>query len=144
GGRERRRCGEHARHELAMGEPGGDEQCRERRCDERRDQPVRRPEVRGTGDDRQQRSRRSSEGGRAQPRTGGEGRHRSSARRRLRSRSGRALVTYGTVSKLCGGGGEVVYHSSVSASHGSLPARTPFRRTWARQMLITKTSTLSA
>ena len=31
------------------------------------------------------------------------------------------------MSKLCGGGGEVVYHSSVSASHGSLPARRPFR-----------------
>ena len=29
----------------------------------------------------------------------------------------------GRVSKLCGGGGEVVYHSSVSPSHGSLPTR---------------------
>src|SRR5204862_777988 len=46
---------------------------------------------------------------------------------RRRSRSGRALVTYGTSSKLCGGGGEVVYHSSVSASQGSLTARTPER-----------------
>ena len=37
-----------------------------------------------------------------------------------------ALVMYGRRSKLCGGGGEVVYHSSVSASHGSFPARRPF------------------
>jgi len=52
---------------------------------------------------------------------------RVSASRRRRSRSGRALVTYGTVSKFHAGGGDVVYHSSVSASHGSLPTRAPTR-----------------
>ena len=42
------------------------------------------------------------------------------------SRRGRALVTYGIgASKFSGGGGEEVYHSRVSASHGSFGARTP-------------------
>ena len=36
-------------------------------------------------------------------------------------------MTYGSESKLCAGGGELVYHSSVSASQGSLPARRPWR-----------------
>ena len=53
-------------------------------------------------------------------------------------------MTYGTVSKFCAGGGEVVYHSSVSASHGSFPARTPLRRTFVRQTLIRKTSVATA
>ena len=53
---------------------------------------------------------------------------RSSASRRRRSRSGRGLVMYGIRSKFHGGGGEVVYHSSVSPSHGSLPARRPAAR----------------
>src|SRR3954466_13035058 len=46
---------------------------------------------------------------------------------RRRSRNGRALVTYGMRSKFHGGGGDVVYHSSVSASHGSFAARAPAR-----------------
>ena len=45
----------------------------------------------------------------------------SFAGRREVSRSSRT----GTSSKLCGGGGEVVYHSSVSACQGSLPTRAP-------------------
>src|SRR5207249_9711845 len=62
-----------------------------------------------------------------EPRSGHGSPHaRASASRRLKSRSGLALDTYGTRSKLCGGGGEVVYHSSVSASQGSFPARRPF------------------
>src|SRR2546423_882702 len=52
---------------------------------------------------------------------------RVSASRRLRSRSGRDDVTYGTLSKFQSGGGDVVYHSSVSPSHGSFPARGPVR-----------------
>src|SRR5215813_11897157 len=44
------------------------------------------------------------------------------------SHSGRALRTSGTVSKLYSGGGEVVAHSSVHASHGSSPACSPLRR----------------
>src|SRR4029453_5879899 len=55
-----------------------------------------------------------------------------------RSRSGRALVTYGMRSKFQGGGGDVVYHSSVSPTHGSLPARRPTRA--VRMTLITNTS----
>ena len=43
---------------------------------------------------------------------------------------------YGTLSKLCSGGGEVVYHSSVSPSHGSFPTRRAFRE---RQTLIRNT-----
>ena len=39
-----------------------------------------------------------------------------------RSHSGRRLRTGGTWSKLCSGGGEVVAHSSVQASHGLSPA----------------------
>src|SRR6185437_1705244 len=83
----------------------------------------------GARDDREQRPARSYERGQAQPRAGRElGPHCGcSARRRRRSRSGRALVTYGTLSKFQGGGGEVVYHSSVSATQGSLPARGPLR-----------------
>src|SRR5262249_13776510 len=43
----------------------------------------------------------------------------------FRSHSGRRLETVGTTAKLYGGGGEVVAHSSVQASHGSLPAGPP-------------------
>src|SRR5438477_11980984 len=57
----------------------------------------------------------------------GERQARDSAKRRRRSLRGRGLETYGTRSKLCAGGGEVAYHSSVSASHGSFPTRTPER-----------------
>src|SRR5947209_12867551 len=42
-----------------------------------------------------------------------------------RSRSGMKLRTGGTLSKLYGGGGEVVAHSSVLARQGSLPAISP-------------------
>src|SRR5438445_8037427 len=42
-----------------------------------------------------------------------------------RSRSGMKLRTGGTRSKLYGGGGEVVAHSSVLACHGSSPATSP-------------------
>src|ERR1044072_6383007 len=40
----------------------------------------------------------------------------------FRSHSGRRLRTSGRVSKLYSGGGEVVGHSNVQASHGSLPS----------------------
>ena len=41
---------------------------------------------------------------------------------------GSTLRTRGTTSKLFGGGGEVVNHSSVLPRHGSLPAFCPFLR----------------
>src|SRR5713101_6958193 len=43
----------------------------------------------------------------------------------LRSHSGRRLRTVGATAKLYAGGGELVDHSSVHASHGSLPAVLP-------------------
>src|ERR1700722_3549182 len=43
----------------------------------------------------------------------------------LRSHKGRRLLTSGNVAKLYVGGGEVVDHSSVHASQGSLPANSP-------------------
>src|SRR5437773_12400520 len=55
----------------------------------------------------------------------------------FKSHSGRRLRTSGRVSKLYSGGGELVDHSSVQASHGSLPAMAPFlsdrRRLTTRQ-----------
>src|SRR5713226_9235996 len=45
----------------------------------------------------------------------------------LRSQSGRRLWTTGIAAKSYSGGGEVVDHSSVHASHGSFPAGSPFR-----------------
>src|SRR5205823_2555130 len=57
----------------------------------------------------------------------------------FRSHSGRRLVVTGTVSKLYGGGGEVVAHSSVQASHGSSPAGAPCRSD--TRMFTTKIST---
>src|SRR5262249_33532144 len=45
----------------------------------------------------------------------------------LRSQSGRLLRISGTATKLYSAGGEVVAHSRVQASHGSLPAAAPFR-----------------
>ena len=45
------------------------------------------------------------------------------------------------MSKSYDGGGDVVYHSSVSASHGSLDARTPCRATLVRQTLTMKRNT---
>src|SRR2546430_13565374 len=49
------------------------------------------------------------------------------------------LRTGGTRSKLYGGGGDVVAHSSVLPCHGSLPAISPWFQ--LRTMLIRKTST---
>src|SRR5262245_24050923 len=46
----------------------------------------------------------------------------------FRSQSGRRLCTVGTAAKLYDGGGEVVAHSSVQASHGLSPAGLPLRR----------------
>ena len=43
----------------------------------------------------------------------------------FRSHSGRRLWTDGISAKLYAGGGEVVVHSSVHASHGSSPGRSP-------------------
>src|SRR5260370_42267491 len=45
----------------------------------------------------------------------------------FKSHSGRRLRTSGISSKLYSGGGEVVVHSKVQASHGSSPAILPFR-----------------
>src|SRR6266404_6181451 len=45
----------------------------------------------------------------------------------LRSQSGRRLLTVGMTEKLYAGGGEGVDHSSVQASHGSLPAVAPLK-----------------
>src|ERR1700722_14249675 len=45
----------------------------------------------------------------------------------LRSHKGRRLSTVGTVAKLYAGGGELMDHSSVHASQGSLPARAPLK-----------------
>jgi len=47
-------------------------------------------------------------------------------------------MMYGIWSKFHGGGGEVAYHSSVSACQGSLTARFPERA--VRTMFATKTS----
>ena len=47
-------------------------------------------------------------------------------------------MMYGTRSKLNSGGGEVAYHSSVSATHGSLVARSPLL-----EVLITLTTKMS-
>ena len=41
------------------------------------------------------------------------------------------------MSKFSGGGGEVVYHSSVSASQGSFPARTPERAVFPEEKPVT-------
>src|SRR6266496_6626069 len=55
----------------------------------------------------------------------------------FKSHNGRRLCTSGRVSKLYSGGGDDVDHSSVHASHGSLPAMAPFlsdrRRLTTRQ-----------
>ncbi len=83
------------------------------------------------GDDRDPGRERGRDGGQAEPGAGTR-RHRWASSRRRRSRSGRSLVIGGSESKLCSGGGEVVYHSSVFARHGSLPTRGP-----DRQLLIT-------
>src|SRR5438552_12545815 len=51
---------------------------------------------------------------------------------------GRRLATVGMTSKLCGGGGEGMVHSSVAPPHGSLPATLP--RVRVRQTLTRKTA----
>src|SRR5204862_7397251 len=91
------------------------------------EQAMRGPEPGGAADDREQRRADRGDCRQPQPSAAVSRHQRASARRRRRSRSGRALVTYGIRSKLCSGGGDVVYHSSVSASHGSLAARAPTR-----------------
>src|SRR5215475_5911274 len=45
----------------------------------------------------------------------------------FKSHNGRRLATTGTVAKLYAGGGELVDHSRVHASHGSLPASAPLK-----------------
>src|SRR5262245_27913000 len=45
----------------------------------------------------------------------------------LMSQSGRRLLTVGISAKLYSGGGELVLHSRVQASHGSFPAGLPLR-----------------
>ena len=52
---------------------------------------------------------------------------------------GSTLRTRGIVSKLFGGGGEVVNHSSVLPCHGSLPARLPLRSEWTTLIGVTRT-----
>src|SRR5258708_18307651 len=57
----------------------------------------------------------------------------------FRSHNGRLLRTSGRTAKLYSGGGDDVAHSSVHASHGSLPAGSPFRS--ERIMLHTRQAT---
>ena len=108
-----------------MRDPGRGNDRRQRRQRQRSEHPVRRPQPGRAGHDRDERPRSTEQS--RQPEPEARPHTRLSASRRRRSLNGRALVTYGTLSKFCGGGGEVVYHSSVSPSHGSLPARTPAR-----------------
>src|SRR4051794_33996194 len=60
-------------------------------------------------------------------------------RERRRSYVGRSLSICGRSSKLWGGGGELVYHSSAFPPHGSLPATRPYLA--ERKMLIAVTAT---
>src|SRR5260370_600669 len=60
----------------------------------------------------------------------------------LRSQSGRRLLTVGITEKLYAGCGEGIDHSSVQASHGSLPAVLPSKYDHSR--LATKTKIPSA
>src|SRR3954452_18409229 len=126
--------------------PRRDEESRERRGHERRQQPVGSPEILAAENPRDRGPARRDERRQAQPGTRRElGPHCGcSARRRRRSRSGRPLVTFGTRSTTSRGGGDVVYHSSVSASHGSFPARTPLCAKFVRQTLIRKTRVATA
>src|SRR5205823_10152491 len=97
----------------------------ERRQREGGEQPVCRVPSGGARDDGEARAEHRCD--RREPRPGAHQNPRVSASRRRRSRSGRADVTYGTLSKFHSGGGEVVYHSSVSATQGSFVARGPVR-----------------
>src|SRR5205814_6072047 len=58
----------------------------------------------------------------------------------FRSQSGRRPVTAEMLAKFSGGGGDVVAHSSVNASHGSSPAISPERRLRTR---FTKKTTIA-
>src|SRR6267142_6119925 len=60
----------------------------------------------------------------------------------LMSQSGRRLLTVGISAKLYSGGGELVVHSRVQASHGSFPAGFPLRN--ETSTLITKISMATA
>src|SRR5215831_2121143 len=60
----------------------------------------------------------------------------------FRSHSGRRLRTVGIEAKLYAGGGELVDHSSVQASQGSLPALLPLKYDHTR--LVANTSTPAA
>ena len=113
------------RQQPAGAHPGHHRERGERRQRDGREHAVRRAPAGGAGDDREAGACDREERRQACPRTHQKPRVSVSLRRR--SRSGRALVTYGTLSKFQGGGGDVVYHSSVSAIHGSLPARAPTR-----------------
>ena len=110
------------------GDPGEDDEPGERRQRERREQLVRGAPVGGAGDDGEAgpataaTASSRAQGPIAVPLTGA-----SPPAARRRSRSGRALVIGGMRSKFHAGGGELAYHSSVSASHGSCPARLPVR-----------------
>src|SRR5258705_11084453 len=59
----------------------------------------------------------------------------------LRSQSGRRLLTDGITAKLYTGGGELVVHSRIHASHGSLPANLPLREDHSRFTRKIKTPT---
>src|SRR5207253_1201691 len=121
-------CGEAGCQKPPVGEPRRYDERHERRQGERRERAMRRPERRGAADHRQERRSRRGERGQPQPEPrSGRVSHRTSASCRRQSRRGRALATNGTRSKFQAGGGEVVYHSSVSASQGSLPTRRPTR-----------------
>src|SRR5437773_1900958 len=60
----------------------------------------------------------------------------------FKSHNGRRLRTSGRVSKLYSGGGELVDHSSVHASRGSLPATAPYLSD--RRRLTTRQNTPAA
>src|SRR5687767_7559982 len=68
----------------------------------------------------------------------------------LCSQKGRALLTAGTTAKLYSGGGELIVHSSVAASHGSPGARWPVRtlrialtKNTSTERVITKAPTVA-
>src|SRR5579862_8571550 len=60
----------------------------------------------------------------------------------FKSQSGRRLSTTGILAKLYSGGGELVDHSSVQASHGSSPANFPFQSDHKRFPTKTRTPTI--
>src|SRR6266849_2935935 len=143
-----------AAREQADGEEDG-------RVQHRRSRPARAlPHVEEVGDDEDDEDRRlrgdqrehadpssrgKGPGNRGAGVAGGGGAHsyfQSGSSGCLRSHKGRRLFTVGMVAKLYSGGGEVVDHSSVHASHGSLPAGRP--RNAERIRLATKVRTPAA